>query len=65
MLVRVSVRFPHGDEVRYLERAPALRSTIKGQGADWIVTDVDIDTAGGYMIGVRPKRKLFRRGGRS
>jgi hypothetical protein len=63
MLLRVSVRFPDGDEIRYLERAPTLESVIRGHGAEWVVTDVDLDTTGGYIVAVRRKRK-FSRGGR-
>jgi hypothetical protein len=55
MSVRVSFRFPDGDEVRYLDRAPAPDTVIRGRGAEWMVTDVDLDTTGGYLVGVRRK----------
>ena len=57
MPLRVSFRLPDGDEVRYLDRAPAPNSVIRARGAEWIVTDVDLDTTGGYLVGVRRKEK--------
>lgn len=65
MSVRVSLRLPDGDDIRYLDRAPALESVIRARGAEWIVTDVDIDTTGGYLVGVRRKDKPSPRGPRS
>ena len=56
--MRVNFRFPDGDELRYLEEAPRLDSVFKHGDAEWIVTDVDLDTAGGYTVGVRRKRDI-------
>jgi hypothetical protein len=64
MLVRVNFRFPDGDEVRYLQRAPSLDSVIHGHRAEWVVTDVDLDTTGGYTIGLRKSDKRSIRRGR-
>ena len=62
MLVRFAFRFPHGDEIRYLARAPSVDGVIHGHGAEWIVTDVDLDTTGGYTIELRkaPKTAIRR-----
>jgi hypothetical protein len=57
MLMRVNFRFPDGDELRYLARAPSHGSVVHHDDSEWIVTDVDLDTTGGYTIGVRRKRK--------
>lgn len=64
MLIRVAFRFPHGDEVRYLARAPSVDGVIHGHGTRWIVTDVDLDTTGGYTIGLRKAPKSSIRRGR-
>jgi hypothetical protein len=55
MSFRVAFRLPDGDEVRYLDRAPETDSLIRARGTEWIVTDVDLDTTGGYLVGVRRK----------
>lgn len=60
MRVRVNFRFPNGDELRYLERAPRPGSVIQHRGAHWVVTDVDLDTAGGYTVGLHRKRNVSR-----
>jgi hypothetical protein len=56
MLVQVNFRFPDGDELRYLERAPRRGSVVHHDSAEWVVTDVDLDTTGGYTLGLRRKR---------
>jgi len=61
MLMRVNFGFPDGDELRYLDRAPRRGSVVHHDSAEWVVTDVDLDTTGGYTIGLPRKQAASSR----
>ena len=48
---RVKVQFPHISEIRYLEHLPSRGDRVRdSSGRWWIVSDVDNDTVGGYVV---------------
>jgi hypothetical protein len=50
-LKRVTLQFPDNSEIRYLERLPSPGERVKDTlGRWWVVSDVDNDTLGGYVV---------------
>jgi hypothetical protein len=48
---RVALQLPDTSEIRYLSRLPIPGERIKdSSGTWWIVSDVDNDTVGGYVV---------------
>jgi hypothetical protein len=48
--IRVTFRFPTGNEVRYLERLPMQGGTVRSHGARFCVAEIEKDPAGGYSV---------------
>jgi hypothetical protein len=50
MLIRVNFQFPNHSELRYVEEVPMRGSSVRSQGASWVVAEVEEDVTGSYSL---------------